>query len=563
MKEYFEEHDKYPGQLSGDASKYIGFKITWVAINLCLKRGNRGLPGGSSLAQLRQEYITGIETLLTEEIIVKAMKDYHEEHGKYPSQLSGDASKYAGFKITWKAINSCLRQGNRSLPGGSSLAQLRKEYITGKETPLIEDLIVKAMKDYHEEHGKYPVANRSGDASKYIGFKITWTAINTCLKKGLRGLPKGSSLAQLRKEYITGEKPLTEDFIVKAIKSYYEEHGKYPSCESGDASKYIGFKITWSAIDTCLREGLRGLPGGSTLAQLKQDYNLGIEPDLTEDLIVKAIKDYFEEHDKYPPCSSGDASKYIGFKITWLAIDRCLRDGNRGLPGGSSLFKLRKEYNLGIEPDLTEEIIVKAMKDYHEEHGKYPSLKSGDASKYIGFKITWTAIDACLREGFRGLPGGSSLAQLRKEYNLGIEPDLTEDLIIKAMKDYHEEHGKYPSLKSGDASKYIGFKTTWVAIDDCLRHGLRGLPGGSSLSQLRKEHITGKETPLTEEIIVKAMKAYHEECGKYPSCESGDASKYIGFKITWMAIDTCLKRGHRGLPGKSSLGKLKKKYKLK
>ena len=128
------------------------------------------------------------------------------------------------------------------------------------------------------------------------------------------------------------------------------------------------------------------------------------------------------------------------------------------------------------------------------------------------------------------------------------------------MKDYHEDHDKYPSVKSGDASKYIGFKITWVAINQSLDHGRRGLPGGSSLSKLRQKYSLGS---LTEDLIVKAMKNYHEEHGKYPSGKRGDASKYFGFKIAWSAINQCLKRDSQGLPGKSSLGKLKKKYKLK
>ena len=232
------------------------------------------------------------------------------------------------------------------------------------------------------------------------------------------------------------------------------------------------------------QHGLQRLPKKPWTEYLKEigAYNL------SEDLIVKAMKNYFEEHNRYPAVLSGDASKYIGIKITWSGIDKCLRDGFRGLPGGSSLSKLRQEHLTGIETGLTEDLIVKAMKDYFEDHANHPSDKSGDASKYIGFKITWRAVDARLREGGRGLPRGSSLSKLRQEHLTGIETFLTEDLIVQAMKDYHEEHSKHPSVKSGDASKCFGFKITWASVNDCLRRGNRGLPGKSSLAILKKKH---------------------------------------------------------------------------
>ena len=243
--------------------------------------------------------------------------------------------------------------------------------------------------------------------------------------------------------------------------------------------------------------------------------------------------------------------------ITLKRLKRWCRNGSYGYPQ-----KTWTEYLKEIGAySLSEELIVKAIKAYHEEHGRYPYHRCGDASKYIGFKITWNGVGTCLRLGHRGLPGGSSLLQIRQKYFTGIEPPLTEKALLNAMEAYHKGHGKYPAGKSGDASKYIGFKITWGSLDSCLRRGLRGLPGNSSLLQLRQKHRMGIETPLTEESIVKAMKDYHEEHGKYPSKKTPLVLKDLG--MTWKAVDSCLRQGYRGLPGKSSLGKLKKKYKLK
>jgi len=64
------------------------------------------------------------------------------------------------------------------------------------------------------------------------------------------------------------EKPnLTTPMIHKAIKAFYEEHGKPPSQGSGDATDYFMGPEVWRNIDASLRVGSRSLPGGSSLHQ--------------------------------------------------------------------------------------------------------------------------------------------------------------------------------------------------------------------------------------------------------------------------------------------------------
>jgi hypothetical protein len=87
-------------------------------------------------------------------------------------------------------------------------------------------------------------------------------------------------------------------------------------------------------------------------------------------------------------------------------------------------------------------------------------------------------------QGLRGLPGGSSLAALiatrRGVRNRANILRLTEAQILEWADRTHQETGKWPKVKSGAISGTPG--ETWVAIDDVLRNGLRGLPGGSSLA---------------------------------------------------------------------------------
>jgi hypothetical protein len=49
-------------------------------------------------------------------------------------------------------------------------------------------------------------------------------------------------------------------------------------------------------------------------------------------------------------------------------------------------------------------------KEHFERTGTWPKGKSGADVGAIG--ESWSALDACLKQGLRGLPGGSSLAQV-------------------------------------------------------------------------------------------------------------------------------------------------------
>ncbi len=86
-----------------------------------------------------------------------------------------------------------------------------------------------------------------------------------------------------------------------------------------------------------------------------------------------------------------------------------------------------------------------------------------------------------------------------------------------------------------------------------LGKGLRGLDGGSSLSQLLAEH-RGLRGPLTPERILAWADAHHEATGKWPTRTSGRVRGVEG--ENWGAIDFALLQGRRGLAAGSSLPRL-------
>src|SRR5437867_792554 len=64
----------------------------------------------------------------------------------------------------------------------------------------------------------------------------------------------------------------------------------------------------------------------------------------------------------------------------------------------------------------------------------------------------------------------------------GITSELTLRQILSWADAFHERAGEWPGRKAGPIREAPGEK--WSNVDDALKLGLRGLPGGSSLAVL-------------------------------------------------------------------------------
>jgi hypothetical protein len=98
-------------------------------------------------------------------------------------------------------------------------------------------------------------------------------------------------------------------------------------------------------------------------------------------------------------------------------------------------------------------------------------------------------VDNALRSGFRGLTGGSSLVQLMAKHrgarNISSLPRLSVDQILTWVDLHYRRTGQWPTKSSGSIIDAPGEK--WGNVHQALRKGLRGLPGGSTLSILIKQ----------------------------------------------------------------------------
>jgi pyrroloquinoline quinone (PQQ) biosynthesis protein C len=287
----------------------------------------------------------------------------------------------------------------------------------------------------------------------------------------------------------------------------------------------------------------------------------GSNKNLTETQILEWADRYRRVFGAWPKIGSG---RIAGTDSeTWAGVNRVLRDGGKGLPGGTSLAKFladRRGVRLKAwRPELTERQVLKWADAYFARNGRWPCVKSGSIPG-VAYGESWTAIDSAMRVGLRGFPGGSSLAMLlearRNVKNRNVPPELTEKTILGWADGHHRLTGKWPTADSGEI---IGVQDeTWGAVDLALRRGRRGLNGRSSLAKFLAAH-RGYRNPkalpeLTEEQILSWADRHRRTTGAWPRVKSGQVAGADG--ETWNAVDSALTHGSRGLPGGSSLAKL-------
>ena len=130
-------------------------------------------------------------------------------------------------------------------------------------------------------------------------------------------------------------------------------------------------------------------------------------------------------------------------------------------------------------PPLTVARILAWADAHHMQTGRWPTVESGPVLHMPG--ETWMAVNQALQRGHRGLPGNSSLARLLAKER-GARPPLTIRQILAWADNHHTRTGRRPSAGAGPVPGVP--HENWKAIDACLRVGLRGLPGGSSLAKL-------------------------------------------------------------------------------
>jgi hypothetical protein len=574
---YHEKHGRWPrtksGAVAGTESE------SWYNINTALNYGLRGLPGGSSLCRLLAEHRRvrnpKAAPALSIEQILRWADAHREATGKLPRVTSGAVQGANGER--WSSIDWALKNGLRGLPGGWTLRRL----LNAKRSDRGNWLTLEQVRAWGESHravngewprpGSGPVAGAPGES---------WQNINDALFWGCRGLPGGMTLGELFGYAVRRRRSERCPRLgIPQILAWADAHraatGRWPAARSGPVHA-APFLLTWSAVDSALAWGSRGLAGGQSLARLLQKHRghpprMGVEgagareaklramtaqrggrdsrTPLTINRILAAVDEYYAANGRWPDYRCGPVTGLPG--DTWATINRALVRGRRGLPGGTSLAQLLRQYRgrycHGLIT-LSVEQILEWADAYHEGHGRWPNRYSGRVDE--ASPDTWDNINKVLARGVRGLPGGTTLSRLLAEHrgarSRGTEPDLTAAQILAWAQAHHTATGAWPTTRSGRVS--AAPEENWWSINYALRKGRRGLPGGSSLADFLAEQLPVNPRVLTIEKIVAWGEAHYAIQGRWPGPRSGAVIGVPGEK--WANIEQALRFGGRGLsPG--------------
>ncbi len=326
---------------------------TWRGVESALRNGKRGLPGCSSLARFLAKHreVRNYKALpqLSLKLILDWADDHHVRTGKWPNAKSGPVLKSTGD--TWGAISATLRVGRRGIPGGSSLARLLDEH---RDVPnhlarprLSLDQILAWADAHYQRTGEWPRA-AYGNAV-FESPDENWGAINAALQQACRGLPAGFSLVRLLSEHrgmrnVKAQPPLSPEVILAWIDNHLRLTGKWPNADSGPITGIDG--ETWLRVESALRSGGRGLPGGSSLARLLAEHrgvrNRKALSPLSPEFILAWADAHHARTGKWPNTRTGPIHDAPGEE--WMYMEKALSLGRRGLPGGSSLIRFLAEH---------------------------------------------------------------------------------------------------------------------------------------------------------------------------------------------------------------------------
>jgi hypothetical protein len=135
-------------------------------------------------------------------------------------------------------------------------------------------------------------------------------------------------------------------------------------------------------------------------------------------------------------------------------------------------------------------------------------------------------------------------------------PLLTVECVLAWADDHRRRTGAWPITTSGRV--LVAPSETWLAVDQALRRGFRGLPAGEGLAGLlaRRRGVRNKQglPPLTEGQIVAWALAHRRRTGSWPRRNHGPVHGAPGEK--WANVHNALVAGYRGLPGGDTLPRL-------
>ena len=286
------------------------------------------------------------------------------------------------------------------------------------------------------------------------------------------------------------------DQILAWADAYHAATGRWPIAAPVPVAEAPG--ESWDRIDRALRRGRAACSAGSSLARLLAERR---GPAIQAgSLGCASTRSWPGPTPTTPPTGDGRSrplSRWPGRRESrGTGSTGRYAEATRGLPGSSSLAHLLVERRGARDPKGSRRLRIDQIRAWGDAHrvanGRWPNRYSGPIRTHPG--ETWVNIDEALQHGRRGLPTGTSLAELFASqaedaaWNRA-RPRLILDQVLAWADAHYLATGRWPRTQSGTIPGAPGEK--WVNINQALYTGCRGLPRGSSLSKL----FAGRRAP--------------------------------------------------------------------
>jgi hypothetical protein len=327
----------------------------------------------------------------------------------------------------------------------------------------------------------------------------------------------------------------------QTVDAYRLAHaGRFPTTYDGDALP----GLTWERIDSRLREGHRGLPGGTSLSKwLDETYPAERHqaPFTSTNMRAWVMAHLEANGGTFPHVASGDIP---GTNRTWMNVNDALRKRQLAFTKCPSLsawlddqFPLDRKKKAAL---ITADMIAGLVDAYRAEHdGAFPYRESG---KVAGLNMTWTQLDNALRQG------GKSLAKwLAKRYPDFVE--VSEERLRAWVDEYARENAR--ALPTSASGEIAGTGWTWTQVDRAFRSGSWRWSTDDSLSDWLDTTFPAERilTPVSVRIWVENHVAQH---GSFPTKDSLTPVAAES-AWTWRRINSAMTTGSHGWPAKVAL----------
>jgi hypothetical protein len=433
------------------------------------------------------------------------------------------------------------------------------------------ELIKQSLLAHRLETGEWLSNSKKKDGGKIGSYilqygvykdQLTVSAIETALGKAGRGVLSKTSIAQLNQE-ISLENDLDyqhrlrpDDLCIDKIKESLLVHrlktGEWLSnskkSEGGKQGSFVLLhgqykgQLTVSTLEGTLVSARRGVRKKTSIAQLNQEISLENNLDYQnfmnqDDLCIDKIKNSLLAHrlktGEWLLRSKEDENGVKGnFTLQYGdyahvekigSIENSLRNGGRGLEGGSSVARLSAELsqengldytNNMIKDDLDIDLIKESLLAHRLQTGEWlsqnKSADDGVCGSYVleyghyAGQLKIGNLNRALHQGLLGLEGSTTIAKLNEELsnehtldyiNIQNQDDLDIELIKQGLLDHRKQTGKWLTKgnKGDDGKSYIleyghyAGQITIGGLDSALNQGVRGLSGDSSIAKLNAE----------------------------------------------------------------------------